>query len=252
MANIMTFKEGDTLIGQGEKDTIAYLVKSGWLEVRRKLDDGSTKTVTLQAGEIVGELGLAGFSQQRTATVVALTDGEVEVIDRGALIRLVNGPGRHLTPLLGALFSRLQNILVQEDSCDPEDKAVSYAKLEGLNAAAQKALCNQPRIICRLPWVFGACNPPQSVTDLFREPKRIDVKLAGCSQLVREEHIIIEASGNGGLQLRMAQPRDFCVLDDERIGYGGIGSIVPLSKGKHTITFGDLATPFKFSLKVLK
>ena len=168
------------------------------------------------------------------------------------MIRLVNGPGRHLTPLLGALFSRLQNVLVQEDPCDSDDATISYAKLEGLNAAAQQALCNQPRIVCRLPWVFGAFNPPQSVTDLFREPKRVDVKLAGCSQLVREEHIIIEASENGGLQLRMAEHRDYCELDDERIGYGGVSTIISLTKGKHTLTFGDQATPFKFSLQVLK
>jgi hypothetical protein len=252
MANIMEFKEGDTLIGQGEEDTVAYLIKSGWVEVRREKRDGAIQVFTLQAGEIVGELGLAGFSPQRTATVIALTDGEVEVIDRGALIRLVNGPGRHLTPLLAALFSRLQTILVQEDPCDLDDTAVSYARLEGLNAAARQALCNQPRIVCCLPWVFGACNPPQSVTDLFREPKCIDVKLAGCSQLVHEEHIIIEASEGGGLQLRMAQHRDFCELDDERVGHGSVNTTIPLTKGKHTLTFGDQVTPFKFSLQVLK
>ncbi len=252
MANIMTFKEGDTLIGQGEEDTVAYLIKSGWVEVRRKQRDGAITSVTLQAGEIVGELGLAGFSHHRTATVIALTDGEVEVIDRGALIRLVNGPGSRLTPLLAALFSRLQTILVQEDPCDlDDDKAVSYARLEGLNALARQALCNQPRIVCRLPWTFGAFNPPQSVTDLFREPKHIDVKLAGCSQLIREEHIIIEASENGGLQLRTAQHRDYCELDDERVGYGNIDTTVPLTKGKHTLTFGDQASTFKFSLQVL-
>jgi CRP-like cAMP-binding protein len=250
MANIMTFKEGDTLIGQGEEDTAAYLIKSGWVEVRRKLRDGATMSVTLQAGEIVGELGLAGLSH-RTATVLALTDGEVEVIDRGTLIRLVNEPGSRLTPLLAALFSRLQTILVQEDPYSFDDAAVSYARLEGLNTPAQQALCNQPRGVCRLPWVFGAFNPPQSVTDLFREPKHIDVRLAGCSKLVSEEHIIIEASENGGLQLRMAQHRDYCMLDGERVGSGSINTTVPLTKGKHTLTFGDEANPFKFSLQVL-
>jgi CRP/FNR family cyclic AMP-dependent transcriptional regulator len=251
MPNIMTFKEGDTLIGQGEEDTIAYLIKSGWVEVRRKQSDGAIESIILQAGEIIGELGLAGVSQQRTATVIALTDGEVEVIDRGALIRLVNGPGGRLTPLLAALFSRLQRILVQEDPSDSGDTAVSYARLEGLNAPARQALCNQSRIVCRLPWVFGAFNPPQSVTDLFRESKHIDVKLAGCSQLIREEHIIIEASEDDGLQLRMAQHRDYCELDGERVGYGSLDIIVPLTKGKHTLAFGDQASPFKFSLQVL-
>jgi len=251
MANMMAFKEGDALIGQGDEDTVAYLIKSGWVEVRRKNRDGVIEISTLQAGEIVGELGLAGLSQQRTATVIALTDGEVEVIDRGALIRLVNGPGSRLTPLLAALFSRLKSTLTEEDPYELDDTFVSYAKLEGLNDSAQQALCNQPRIVCRLPWIFGAFRPPQSVTDLFREPKHIDVKLAGCSQLVREEHIIIEMSEAGDLQLRVSQYGDYCELDEQRLGHGKTDAVVPLTMGNHTLSFGDQANPFKFSLQVL-
>jgi len=251
MANIMAFKEGDTLIGQGDEDTVAYLITSGWLEVHRKKRDGAIEVTTLQAGEIVGELGLAGLSSQRTATVTALTDGEVEVIDRGALIRLVNGPGSRLTPLLAALFSRLQTTLAEEDPYDLDDTFVSYARLEGLNASAKQALCNKPRIVCRLPWVFGAFRPPQSVTDLFREHAHIDVKLAGCSKLVREEHLVIENSEAGGLQLRVAQHGDYCELDEERVGYGKADAIAPLPVGNHTLIFGDRANPFIFSLKVL-
>ena len=251
MANMMAFKEGDRLIGQGDEDTVAYLIKSGWVEVRQKKRDGVIEVSTLQAGEIVGELGLAGVSSQRTATVTALTDGEVEVIDRGTLIRLVNGPGSRLVPLLAALFSRLQTALIEEDPYDLDDTFVSYAKLEGLNAAARQVLCNQPRIVCRLPWVFGAFRPPQSVTDLFHEPKRIDVKLTGCSQLVREEHIIIESSDEGGLQLRIGKHGDYCELDDIHLGHGKADTTIPLSMGEHTLTFGDRANPFKFTLQVL-
>ena len=251
MANIMTFKEGDTLIGRGDRDSIAYLIKSGWVEVHLRKRDGEIEVFTLQAGEIIGELGLAGYSHQRTATVTALTDGEVEVIDQGALIRLVNGPGNRLTPLLAALFSRLRTALIEDDPYDLDDTFVSYAKLEGLNAPARQALCNQPRMVSRLPWVFGAFRPPQSVTDLFREPRPIDVKLAGCSQLVREEHIFIETSEDGGLQLRLAQHGDFCELDEVRLGYGNTDTTVPLAMGKHTLIFGDRANPFKFSLQVL-
>lgn len=246
----MIFKEGDTLIGQGDTDSVAYLIKSGWLEVHRRRPGGAIDVSVLQAGEIVGELGLAGLAPQRTATVKALTDGEVEVIDRGALIRLVNGPGSKLTPLLAALFSRLQTVLAEEDPYDLDDTFVSYARLEGLNDSARQALCNRPRIVCHLPWVFGAYHPPISVTDLFRERRRIDVKLAGASKLIREEHIIIEAAEDGGLQLQLAQHGDYCEFDDERIGYGKTDTVVPLKPGKHTLKFGERAQPFEFSLQV--
>ena len=251
MANVKTFKEGQTLIEHGDEDQVAYLILSGWVEVHYHRRGGSVDVSTLQPGEIVGELALAGLTSHRTATVKALTDVEVEVIDRGALIRLVNGPGSRLTPLLGALFSRLQTALVEEDPFDLDDTFVSYARLDGINTPAKIALCNKPRVVCRLPWVFGAFRQPQSVTDLFRESKRVDVKLAGCSQLVRDEHLVIEAADSGGLQLRLTHHGDYCELDEERVGYGKSEAIVPLSLGKHTLKFGDRTNPFEFSLQVL-
>ena len=247
----MVFKEGDILIGQGDEDAVAYLIQSGWVEVRRRQQDGRIHTFTLQAGEVVGELGLAGLSQQRTATVTALTDGEVEVIDRGALIRLVNGPANRLTPLLAALFSRLKLTLDEDASDHLEDTFISYAKLEGGNTKARQALCNRPRMVYHLPWVFGAHHPPQTVTDLFSHQKPADVKLSGCSRLLREEHVFIEHAPDGGLQLRVAQHGDFCLLDKERVGHGKNATTIPLCKGAHVLQFGDQTDPFEFTLDVL-
>ncbi len=252
MANIMAFKEGEKLIAQGDRDTAAYLIKAGWLEVQRERPDGSTIKSILQAGEIVGELGLAGLSNERTATVVALTDGEVEVIDRGTLIRLVNKPGGALAPLLSALFTRLQNVLIDEEIDENDETFVAFAKLEGLNDHAKQALCNRPKMIGRLPWVFGAYRPPLTVTELFDDPKRIDVRLTGCSLRVNEKHIVIDAAEEGGLELRVVNYGDYCEIDEEEIVHNSNNdAIVKLSLGKHVIKFGDRSAPFEFSLDVL-
>jgi len=252
MARILPFKEGDTLIAEGEEDTAAYLIQSGWVQVRRKKPGGAIDTFTLGPGEIIGELGLAGLVSSRTATVTALTDGDVEIIDRGSLIRLVNGPGSKLTPLLAALFSRLRLALASEnEEAELDDTMVMYARLEGLNHPARQALCNQPRMVTRLPWVFGAHMPPQSVTDLFRQQQQVDVMLTSSGNAIREQHLCIEAAESGGLQLRLMQFGDFCELNDERIGYGKTEAIVPLPRGKHTLAFGDQINPYRFSLQVL-
>lgn len=252
MANIMAFKEGDKIIAQGDQDTAAYLIKAGWLEVRRERADGSKITSVLQAGEIVGELGLAGLSRERTATVVALTDGEVEVIDRGTLIRLVNKPGGALAPLLSALFMRLQNVLIDEEVDENDDTFIAFAKLEGINDHAKQALCNRPKMIGRLPWVFGAYRPPLTVTELFDDPKHIDVRLTGCSLRVNEKHIELEAAEGGGLALRVVNYGDYCEVNDEEHTHNSNNdAIVKLPVGKHTIKFGDRSDPFEFSLEVL-
>ena len=252
MANIMTFREGERLITQGDKDTAAYLIKSGWLEVQRKRPDGTLVKSVLQAGEIVGELGLAGLSSERTATVVALTDGEVEVIDRGTLIRLVNKPGGALAPLLAALFTRLQNVLIDEEVDEDDETFVAFARLEGLNDHARQALCNRPKMIGHLPWVFGAYRPPLTVTELFDDPKRIDVRLTGCSLRVNERHIVIDEAEEGGLELRVVHYGDYCEIDGEEVVHNSNNdAIVKLTPGKHVIKFGDRSDPFEFSLDVL-
>ena len=252
MANILAFKEGDELIVQGDKDTAAYLIVSGWLEVSRIQRDGNVAKNILQAGEVVGELGLAGLVSERTATVTALTDGEVEVIDRGTLIRLVNKPGGALAPLLAALFTRLQNLLI--DGEVDEDNAISMAvaRLEGINSHAKRVLCNQPKLIGTLPWVFGAYRPPQTVTELFDDPKHINVRLTGCSLRVNEDHIVIEENETGGLQLRVVHYGDYCEVDGEEYKHSSNSSAtVSLNKGNHIIKFGDQSDPFEFSLDVL-
>jgi len=249
MARILKFSEGDVLMGQGDEETVAYLIQDGWLQVRHKTMSGALATLTLGPGEIVGELGLAGIVKQRTATVTALTDGSVEIIDRGALIRLVNGPGNRLVPLLAALFSRLQNSLIDEPELD--DTMVMYARLEGLNDKAKRALCNQPRLITRLPWLFGAYSGPASVTDLFQARTRVDVKLAGEGRAIRTCYVQIEAAEEKGLQLHLMNHGDFCELDDERIGYGSTPAIMALPVGEHTLTLGRQADPYRFAVRIL-
>lgn len=248
MARILTFKEGELLMGEGETDTAAYLIKSGWLQVSRRRGKEMEPVATLGPGEIVGELGLAGTTDGRTASVTALTDGEAEIIDRGTLIRLVNGPGNRLVPLLAALFSRLQSLL--RDQAQESDKgARAWAEITGDSPDAKRALCNRSWKVTHLPWVFGAHRAPQSVTDLFREPTHVDVQLADSNLILREQHVQIEA-GDDGLQVRLLRHGDYCELDEERIGFGSAPQVASLTPGKHLLAFGNPKRPYRFILKI--
>ena len=251
MARMLPFKEGDVLIAEGDEDTAAYLIHKGWLQVSRARASKRASPIRLGPGNIVGELGLAGRAPRRTATVTALTDGEVEVIDRGTLIRLVNGPGSRLTPLLAALLARLQALLIDQDRDDAlDDETPPFATLEGLNPFSAQALCNQSCAITHLPWVFGAHTPPQSVTDLFRDEVPPDVVLAEGTKLIRAHHLAIEAAEDGGLQLHLMHYGDYCMLDEERVAYGKAPAIVPLAPGTHILAFGLPADPYRFRLNV--
>ncbi|HKJ83996.1 MAG TPA: cyclic nucleotide-binding domain-containing protein [Mariprofundaceae bacterium] len=248
MARIVKFNEGDTLITEGDEDTAAYLIRNGWLRVTR---NGTKKpAAVLGPGEIVGELGLAGTVGKRTATVTALTDGSVEQIDRGTLIRLVNGPGSRLVPLLAALFSRLQNTLLETGEQEEEANAPVLAEIEGISDGARRALCNRIHHITRLPWVCGAYRTPLSVTDLFRPQQHVDVQLADDGPLMREQVIQIEAAEKGGLQLHLLHHGDYCELNEERLGYGNTPDVLPLNPGTHELAFGPVDKPYRFTIRV--
>jgi len=237
------FSKGSTIIAQGDTDAIAYLVMDGWLQVRRKDAKNKTEKIRLGPGEIVGELGLAGLVDKRTATVIALTDCEVESIDRGALIRLVNGPGNHLMPLLAALFSRLQGCLADSRH---HGHAGKYAIIEGITPEAQKALCNEKWRITHLPWFFGSHTKPQGVIDLFEDSHQSDVVLTDHRVYIRKQHVCIERSEAGGLQVRVMQHGDYCLLDGNRFGCRTKSDTVALEPGSHRLSFGYSDAPFEF------
>jgi len=249
MARTLQFHKGDILMQQGDVGESAYLIQEGWLQVCRNNMGKRQLTSRLGPGEIAGELALTGSLNKRTATVRALTDGCAEIIDRGSLIRLVNGPGNRLMPLLGALFSRLQSTLIDADR-KVEAETPRYAVLHGANEKAKRSLCNTSCCIGHLPWVFGAYINPVSVTELFSGRSMPDVRLPDESRKLREQHLFIEACSEGGLQLRVANHGDFCMLDEDRIGYGSTPDTVRLSPGRHEITFGQLSEPYIFSIEV--
>jgi len=249
MARILQFHKGDVLMRQGDNGDAAYLIQEGWLEVRRKDAGKKQMTTRLGPGEIAGELALTGAANKRTATVRALTDGCAEIIDRGSLIRLVNGPGTRLMPLLGALFSRLQDTLVNAE-IETGVKTISHATLHGVNDKAKRTLCNTSCCVSHLPWVFGAFINPVSVTELFSGRHLPDVRLPDEGRKLREQHLIIETCPDGGLQLRVMNHGDFCVLDEERIAHGSTPDVAHLNPGRHEISFGPLNEPYIYILEV--
>lgn len=249
MARTLQFHKGDVLIQQGDVGHAAYLIREGWLQVCRSQRGRRRLTSRLGPGEIAGELALTGTTKRRTATVRALTDGCAEVIDRGSLIRLVNGPGNRLMPLLGALFSRLQSTMSDAEG-EVRKGGARHAVLHGANPKAKRTLCNAPCHVSQLPWVFGAHIQPVSVTELFNNRQIPDVRLPDEGRTLREQHLCIETDNRGGLQLRIMNRGDYCMLDEVRIGYGNTPDAVPLTPGRHEISFGYPAEPYVYIIEV--
>ena len=76
---------GTDVVHQNDEGDSLFVVVDGLLEVRRKADDGRTRTIArLEPGQCFGEMSLLS-GEPRSATVTAITDGTLFELDRKGL-----------------------------------------------------------------------------------------------------------------------------------------------------------------------
>jgi CRP-like cAMP-binding protein len=79
---IIQYKRGDMIIKEGDIGTNAFIINNGYVEIKKYISESQEVTITkLGAGEIFGEMSLFD-DHKRSASVYALTDVELKVIDK--------------------------------------------------------------------------------------------------------------------------------------------------------------------------
>lgn len=71
------YKDGETIVRQGDAGNCMYVIQGGEVEVVRSDNGKSVRLAVLGEGDIFGEISLLG-NEKRSATVLAI--GEVRVI----------------------------------------------------------------------------------------------------------------------------------------------------------------------------
>ena len=101
------FPRGSRLIEQGAAADRAFLLRHGEVEVRRRREDGNEVIIArLGAGEWIGEMGLL-LGMPRSASVVAVTDIEVDPLTRENFEHLVAAHPQEALRLMKQLAARL-------------------------------------------------------------------------------------------------------------------------------------------------
>lgn len=102
------FAPGQAIFRQGDLGNQVYVIVSGEAEVVQDLGTGETTIARLQPGQFFGEMALIRHAP-RVATVRALTDLDVLVMQRGAFLSLFT----HL-PVLRQNFERVAQERIDE------------------------------------------------------------------------------------------------------------------------------------------
>ncbi|MBI3599057.1 MAG: cyclic nucleotide-binding domain-containing protein [Nitrospinae bacterium] len=101
------FADGQAIVTEGIVSTKAYLILSGQVRVLKKTGEKNVAIGILKEGDVFGEMGLFGKSP-RTASVIAIGDVNVGVIDKNYFEELLDKTPSELKLLVNALVDRLK------------------------------------------------------------------------------------------------------------------------------------------------
>ena len=87
-AYICHYRAGETILQEGELGDAFYLVVGGTVQVQTARDGKDLVLSQLKQGAVFGEIAVLS-SQRRTASVVAATEADVAVFEKGLVDRLL-------------------------------------------------------------------------------------------------------------------------------------------------------------------
>ncbi len=105
--NIQRFADGETIVSEGVVSNNAYIIMEGKVNVTKKVDKKTVLINTLKMGEVFGEMGLISQAL-RSASVVAVGNVTIGVIERENFEKLVSELPEELQAIVRALVDRLR------------------------------------------------------------------------------------------------------------------------------------------------
>lgn len=129
------FTRGEVIIAEGSVGTNVYIVRSGRVEVFKNSTGGAVQLATLGTNEVFGEMSQIDerFSR-RTASVRALEDSEIIILDREGFDSYLKGASAGISNLIKRLSSRLRetNDIISHAGFDPRNlpKAIKLTKAD--------------------------------------------------------------------------------------------------------------------------
>lgn len=106
-AHIQRYSNKDVIVSEGVISNNAYVVVSGEVQVTKKVENKNIVVATLKPGEVFGEMGLISETV-RSASVVALGEVEVGIIDKEGFEKVLSELPDDVSAIMLALVERLR------------------------------------------------------------------------------------------------------------------------------------------------
>ncbi|MCB4792288.1 MAG: cyclic nucleotide-binding domain-containing protein [Elusimicrobia bacterium] len=244
------FKKGELIIKEGTSGNEAFIIQSGRVEVYRNVEGVKIILAVLAKNQIFGEMSMID-DRPRSATVEALEDTTVTVINRNDFNRLFYTKPEALTWFLKKIFERLRNIDQNIIETTVGKTAESYSEgkiiLSGVTQESKEALNYKTIEIKKFPFKIG------------RQTESFTKDLFSHNDLYLKDRVPFNVSRNH-LSLQFFKGKFFIIdrgstlgtiVNDVRIGGPVRNHEIELSSGKdYTIIVGSAESQFKFKVSV--
>ena len=242
------FAAGEMVFWEGDHSDLAYLIRSGQVEVLKNAPTGQFRLAVLGEGDVFGEMGMVD-DRPRSASVRALQPVFATAVDREEFIRLLMHRPREVVGILRTLFERLRmmnELLAEKTAPEPRPSRVGQVRVIPLTSETRKSLPDDGIVLAGFPFRVG-CKPASE-----------EAGLLACNELELEDdtgemisinHFLIDI-GNGGVIVRDRGSRRGTTVNRATIGGGAPRDVAPLDTGDNEVIAGTADSPYRFNVEV--
>ncbi len=242
------FAAGESIFWEGDRSDLAYLIKSGQVEILKNGSDGPFRLAVLGEGDVFGEMGLID-DRPRSASARALQPVFATAIDREEFIRLLLHRPREIVGVLRTLFERLRmmnELLAEHRTVKPRPSLVGQVRLLPLTPETEASIPAGGLVVARFPFRVGC------------KPESEDARLLACNELEVHDpgneflsinHFSIDLGGDGAI-VRDRGSRTGTLVNQVRIGSGASQDTAPLNAGDNEVVAGPPDSPIRFKVVV--
>lgn len=239
-----SFAEREVIFQEGDISDVAYVIRSGSVDILKHGDSGEIKLAELAAGEVFGEMGLFDPKSPRSATARARENTLVDIISSEDLHQMIGQCPPRLMPIINSVFERLrqtnQRVKQKEQATalleiDAERVVVSPAS-EHIGALMQPV--EMP--VAHLPLKIGGYLAG-SDSGTRAKGNQVNIPSDNAPLAVSVNHCEVIVL-DGGLYVRDLGSRFGTVVNGQPIGRGKGKYRAALQKGENLVILGDKKT----------
>ncbi|MGB1539952.1 MAG: cyclic nucleotide-binding domain-containing protein [Rickettsiales bacterium] len=238
------FAAKEVIFKEGDASDVAYVIRTGKVDILKHGDSGEVKLATLKEEDIFGEMGLFDPKSPRSATARTAEDTVLDIITAEELHDMIQQCPKRLMPIINTVFDRLrssnQRIKSREQATAILDVDVDNITVSPTSEALEGAFEPMVMPVGHLPFRIGGFDADDSRSRSSKN-NHLSIASEGPPLTVSSNHceVIVE---DGGLYLRDLGSRFGTTVNGFSIGRGKGVYKASLQKGDNTVILGDKKT----------